>query len=66
MANDFIDPPDFRTSLWAILDCRLVVVGCRSLIDLGISCFVVVPFGQFITPLLASLTSARPPNPRCC
>ena len=66
MANAFIDLPDFRASLWAIPNCRLVVVGRGSLIDLGISYFVAVPVGQFITSLLVSLPCVRPPSLRCC
>ncbi len=43
----------------------LVVVGCSSMIDLGISYYVVVPVGLFVFPLLASapfLIWLRPPS----
>ncbi len=49
-----LDRPNLRASLWAILYSLLVVVGCSSMIDLGISYYVVVPVGLFVFPLLAS------------
>lgn len=49
-----IDRPNLRASLWAILYSLLVVVGCSSMIDVGVSYYVVVPVGLFVFPLLAS------------
>ncbi len=49
-----LDRPNLRASLWAILYCLLVVVGCGSMLDAGVSYFVVVPVGLFVFPLLAS------------
>ncbi len=50
-----LDRPNLRASLWAILYSLLVVVGCGSMLDVGISYFVVVPVGLFVFPLLASV-----------
>ena len=50
-----LDRANLRASLWAILYCLLGVVGCSSMLDLGISYFVVVPVGLFVFPLLASV-----------
>ena len=50
-----LDRANLRASLWAILYCLLVVVGCSSMLDLGISYFVVVPVGLFVFPLLTSV-----------
>ena len=49
-----LDRPNLRASLWAVLYCLLVVVGCSTMIDVGISYYVVVPVGLFVFPLLAS------------
>ena len=49
-----LDLPNLRASLWAVLYSLLVVVGCGSMLDVGISYFVVVPVGLFVFPLLAS------------
>ena len=61
-----LDRPNLRASLWAVLYSLLVVVGCSSMIDAGISYYVVVPVGLFVFPLLASapfLIWLRPPSP---
>ena len=49
-----LDRANLRASLWAVLYSLLVVVGCGSMIDAGVSYYVVVPAGLFIFPLLAS------------
>ena len=56
MAYASIDHSDFRASLWTILYCLLVVVGCGSQIDPGVSYFVAVPAGLFIGSQLTSLS----------
>ncbi len=61
-----LDRPNLRASLWAVLYSLLVVVGCGSMLDVGISYFVVVPVGLFVFPLLASapfLVWLRSPDP---
>lgn len=50
-----IDRSNLRASLWAILYCLLIAVGCGAMIEQGISYFVVVPVGLFVFPVLASL-----------
>ena len=49
-----LDRPNLRASLWAVLYSLLVVVGCGSMLEVGVSYFVVVPVGLFVFPLLAS------------
>ena len=49
-----LDRPNLRASLWAILYSLLVVIGCSSMIDVGVSYYVVAPVGLFVFPLLAS------------
>ena len=66
-APGLIDRTNFRASLWAILYCLLLAVGCGAMIEAEVSFFVVVPVGLFVFPLLASLPfvirfrSASPP-----
>ena len=54
-ASGVIDRTNLRASLWAILYCLLVVVGCGAMLELGVSYFVAAPVGLFVFPLLASL-----------
>ena len=49
-----LDRHNLRASSWAILYCLLMVVGCSTMIDVGISYYVVVPVGLFVFSLLAS------------
>ncbi len=49
-----LDRANLRASLWAILYSLMVVVGCGSMIEAGVSYYVVVPAGLFVFPLLAS------------
>ena len=49
-----LDRANLRASLWAVLYSLLVVVGCGSMIELGVSYYIVVPAGLFVFPLLAS------------
>lgn len=49
-----LDRPNLRASLWAVLYSLLVVVGCGSMLEVGVSYYVVVPVGLFVFPLLAS------------
>ncbi len=55
MRCTLLDRNNLRASLWAILYCLLVVVGCGLMLDLGVSYFVVVPVALFVFPLLASV-----------
>ena len=50
-----LDRTNLRACLWTILYCLLVVVGSGTMLDLGVSYFVVVPVALFGFPLLASL-----------
>lgn len=50
-----LDRPNLRASLWAVLYSLLVVIVCSAMVDAGLSYFIVVPFGLFALPLLASL-----------
>lgn len=50
-----MDRPNLRASLWAVLYTLLVVIVCSVMIDAEISYFIVVPFGLFALPLLASV-----------
>ncbi len=61
-----LDRSNLRASLWAVVYCLLVVVGSGSLLELGVSYYVVVPAALFVFPLLASapfLVWLRSPNP---
>lgn len=51
----FLDRPNLRASLWAVLYSFLVVVGCGAMIEADISPFIVVPIGLFVFPLIASV-----------
>lgn len=50
-----IDRTNLRAALWAVLYSLLVVVVCGTLIEAGVSVFVVVPIGLFALPLVASV-----------
>ena len=50
-----IDRSNLRACLWAVLYCLLIVVGCGSMIEHGVSYFVVAPVGLFVFPVVASL-----------
>ncbi len=53
--SGLIDRTNLRASLWAILYCMLLAIGCGAMIEAEVSFFVVVPVGLFVFPLLASL-----------
>ncbi len=48
-----LDRANLRACLWAVLYCLLVVVGSGTMLDLGVSYFVVAPVALFGFPLLA-------------
>ena len=50
-----IDRSNLRASLWAVLYTLLVVIVCGSMIDAGVSHFIVVPIALFALPLVASV-----------
>ncbi len=59
-----LDRSNLRASLWTVLYSLLVVVVCGSMIEAGVSYFIVVPIGLFALPLVASapfLLWLRPP-----
>jgi hypothetical protein len=49
-----LDRANLRASLWAVLYTLLVVAVCGSMVEMGLSYFVVVPVGLFVLPFVAS------------
>jgi len=50
-----MDRPNLRASLWAVVYTFLVIVLCGSMIEMGVSPFIVVPVGLFVLPFVASV-----------